>query len=276
MCDGGVATWNRSSGPRPRAAHPVAGGDRERAVGVAHRLRHPGGAGAEHEDRLVVGAVAPAVEPARGRTPSAARGGRVVEVESPLGAERAGEHLDARPRRRSPCAGSVSDRAWPTSAAFHAGLSSTAAAPSLLIACTTTMNSTRLVSITATRSPGPPRCSRGGGRRRCSSPSSSAQVQRSSPARIATRSPRRSAARLERAVHAGPLTSETCSPIRRAPSTHGVDSVAGLLGELDRDVLGVVLVAHAEPPLAAHVARPRRGAGWRGCRPSCSGCTSSS
>ena len=54
MCDGGVATWNRSSGPRPSASHPVGGGVAHRPVGVAHRLGEAGGAGAEDEDGLVV------------------------------------------------------------------------------------------------------------------------------------------------------------------------------------------------------------------------------
>ena len=60
-----------------------------------------------------------------------------------------------RPRRRRPPRApgrSVRGRGR-TSAAFQAGLSSTAAAPSLLMAWTATMNSTRLAVISATRSP---------------------------------------------------------------------------------------------------------------------------
>ena len=72
---------------------------------------------------------------------------------------------------------------------------STAAAPSLLVASTAMRNSTRLAVITATRSPVPtPRAARWRAKALLA-PSMSANDQRSSPLRTASRSPNREAAR---------------------------------------------------------------------------------
>ena len=104
-------------------------------------------------------------------------------------AARAARRAAPRRRRRRPRApAAVSSRAWSTSIAFHAGLSSTAAAPSLLMPLTAMTNSTRLVdhhrhAVAAADALG----ERGGGRRRWPSASSSAKVHGSSPAR--TRDP---------------------------------------------------------------------------------------
>ena len=54
MCDGGVATWNRSSGPSPRALTQWRVPCDDRAVRVAHGLRQPRRARAEDEDGVGV------------------------------------------------------------------------------------------------------------------------------------------------------------------------------------------------------------------------------
>ena len=91
--------------------------------------------------------------------------------------------------------GAVRASAWSTSRAFQAGLSSTAAAPSLLTAWTAATNSTRLEVISATRSPGvTPRSARWWATA-LAARSSAAYVQTSSPTRSATRSPPDPAAR---------------------------------------------------------------------------------
>src|SRR5262245_42176449 len=91
--------------------------------------------------------------------------------------------------------GSVSPSAWSTSATFHAGLSSTAAAPSLLTAWTTATNSTRFDVITATRSPARTPWAVRWRANELARPSTSRNDQRLSPARTASRSPKLSAAR---------------------------------------------------------------------------------
>ena len=130
MCEGGVATWNRSSGPSPSAAtqcsvpRPI-----ERWVWRT-ALGRPGGAGAEHEDGLVVGE-------------STGAGVVTGSVEGPSGIGRAlGIEVDDRVRAQRSMKmrgrGAIGHRrdvarsappAAPTSADFHAGLTSTDAAP---------------------------------------------------------------------------------------------------------------------------------------------------
>ena len=190
MCDGGVATWNRSSGPSPRASTPVGGGGPDRGVRVAHRLGQPGGPRAEHEDRLVVGADvqggrgAPAGGPGRGRGHRGRRGRSPPSV--PRAATSTAAPGSSATARRAP----VSSRACATSTAFHAGLSSTAAAPRRLMAFTATTNSTRLVSITATRSPRPTPSSARWRPKALANPSSASKDHRSSPASTASRAHR--------------------------------------------------------------------------------------
>ena len=153
MCEGGVATWKRSSGPRPSTVDPVVRGQAHGAVGVAHRLGQPGGPRAEDQDRLVV--------PPRVRLgPRAGLGRGPRPVRPRRRRDRSPGRRPSSPASRaaaSPSAtawtGPVRSRAWPTSTAFQAGLSSTAAAPSLLRPWTATMNSARLAIIRATRSP---------------------------------------------------------------------------------------------------------------------------
>ena len=194
MCDGGVATWKRSSGPSPEGRAPVGGGVAEGPVGVAHGLGQPGGARAEHEDHVVVlggaGAGGPGSAGGRGR----GGGRRVVEVGDGVAAQPVGEQRGRRAVGHGEAGRRVSPRAWSTSTAFQAGLNSTAAAPTLLTAWTAATNSTRLAVITATRSPGPaPRATRWRAML-LASPSRSPKDQRSSPALTASRSPKRSAA----------------------------------------------------------------------------------
>ena len=153
MCEGGVATWNRSSAPRPRAVHQCAVAwpiDRwvwRTALGrpVVPEL-NTSTASAVPAAGAVAGAHGARLE---------RRARRVVDV-GDVPVRHAPAQDSARPRRR-PRRGPARStaRAWPTSAAFHAGLTSTDAAPSLLTACTASTNSTRLAIMTATRSPAP-------------------------------------------------------------------------------------------------------------------------
>ena len=111
MCDGGVATWKRSSGPRPEGRAPVGGGVADRPVRVAHRLGQPGRARAEDQDTSSASAVGLRPDGRRvgsGRGPSAAPSvAGVVEVGD--GGRRPGARRAARPpgRRRRRGAGAV-------------------------------------------------------------------------------------------------------------------------------------------------------------------------
>ena len=161
-------------------------------VRVAHGLGHAGRARAEDQHGLVVG-VAPRRRRGRDRSTRRTRSSTVAVSSRSI--------TSATPRRRpssataSPsataCTGAVSASAWSTSTAFHAGLSSTAAAPSLADAVRPrATNSTRLVVMTATRSPAPmPRAVQVVGEARCCARRGPAKDQWSSPARIASRSP---------------------------------------------------------------------------------------
>ena len=139
-------------GPEPEDRAPVHRGVAHRPVGVPDRLGQPGRARAEHQDGLVV--VAHPV--GRRRAPATADEGvrrRVVEIRHAVGPEQPGQ------QRHGVAVGHGVDRSGQrrargaTSAAFHAGLRRTAAAPILLMALTATMNSARLDVIRATRSP---------------------------------------------------------------------------------------------------------------------------
>ena len=204
MCDGGVATWNRSSGAEPERLDTSAPW-RGRSSGAC--AARPSGSPVvpELNTSTASSVVARLDAPAAG---AAARQGGVecrlvVEIGDAVGAEPLGEHRRRRHRRRRRAPGAVSSTACPTSTAFHAGLSSTAAAPSLLMACTATTNSTRFASHHRHAVAGPtPRAARC-----CANallrPSSSRKDQRSSPARTASRSPNRVSGLLEPVVHQG-------------------------------------------------------------------------
>ena len=150
MCDGGVATWKRSSGPRPRAAH-------QWAVALViepwvWRTAFGSPVVPELKTRTAssVSSSAPdATGPAgRAATPATVAGSsRSVTPSGPNRSTSSEADAVSATAWRAP----VISRAWPTSAAFHAGLRSTAAAPILLIASTATRNSTRLAVITTTR-----------------------------------------------------------------------------------------------------------------------------
>ena len=193
MWVGGVATWKRSSGPRPSAptqwavAWPIERWEWRTALGspvvpeLNTRMASPvsGEAVATGRSRLW---------PAASR--AAAGSSRSVTAPTPsLSASSAAPDPSATPWR-----GSVSRRAWSTSTAFQAGLSSTAAAPSLLAPWTAATNSTRFEVMTATRSPGrTPRATRWRANA-LARPSRSANDQLRSPSLTASRSPKRSAA----------------------------------------------------------------------------------
>ena len=200
MCDGGVATWKRSSGPRPRAAHQWAVAwpiDRcvwRTALGspvVPELKTRITSSASERSDR----------RRRRGRWVGTGRGPSAA----PRAAASSRSVTAAAPRRSASSAaagpsatawqGVVRPRAWSTSTAFHAGLNSTAAAPILLMAWTTATNSTRFDVITATRSPGPTPCATRWRANALARSSRSPKDQRSSPIRTASRSPKRSAAR---------------------------------------------------------------------------------
>ena len=146
MCDGGVRICMRSADGQLQRVTPVPDGHGERSVGVTHRLRHAGGARAEHEQRVRF------------------RAGRLERTRSRgvIGSSRCSIGISSASTGWSPTAwvGLVSASACSTSPRFQAGLSSTAAAPSRQIARSATTNSGRFDDISATRSPArTPRCS---------------------------------------------------------------------------------------------------------------------
>ncbi len=193
MWEGGVATWNRSSGPRPRAAtqwavaHPIERWVWRTALGrpVVPELKT---STASSSSEVAGSATFP---PDPGDTPTGGVASRSVTRSEP-----------SRPPRRSTAApsatawtGAVSSRAWRTSTSFQAGLRSTAAAPIRLMPLMATTNSGRLDVIRATRSPGPTPWSDSRRPNTALASSSSRKVQRRSSASTASRSPHRSAAR---------------------------------------------------------------------------------
>ena len=162
MCDGGVATWKRSSWPSPSAVTQCAvprSMDRwvwRTALGrsVVPELKTKTASSVSlHGDRRGR-RVAGAVDHGGGARRRRGRGRRPRRAARPAG------RRPARRRRRS---GARSGRrAVPTSSAFQDELSMTGAAPTLLAAWTVTTNSGRFDVMTATRSPRPtprsPRC----------------------------------------------------------------------------------------------------------------------
>ena len=151
MWEGG---WPPGSGRRARGRGPRASG-RWRdpwSVRVPHGLGQTGRARAEHQ----MASASSLTSSDRRRPPRPEEGGpvmssRSVTRSSPM---RLGEKRTASPSATA-WTGAVSSSAWPTSVDLHAGLSRTAAAPSLLTAYTAMMNSARLVVISATRCPTP-------------------------------------------------------------------------------------------------------------------------
>ena len=195
MCDGGVATWNRSSGPRPSAAHQC---DVARPIDACVWRTALGNPVVPELKTRITSSAAPASAPGGRRRPWASAASRAVGSSRSVTASpprRSASSEAAAPSATAWRGPAVSSKAWSTSAAFHAGLRSTPAAPSLLMALTVTTNSGRFAIITATRSPRPtPRSTRCRAKA-LPSPSRSRNDQRSSPARMASRSPYRSAAR---------------------------------------------------------------------------------
>ena len=212
MCDGGVATWNRSSRAEPERRAPVRGGQPDRAVGVAHRLGQSGRARAEHEHRLVGRRAPPRRRPGacsarsttdaadgrrRGRSPGPRPGAR------PAGptAVAVGHGVD---RVRSARARGS------TSVAFHAGLSSTGGRAELADGVDGDdelgpVGRHHGHPVTRSDAPG----DRGGGPKALAGPSSSANDQRSLARQdgVAVAEAARRPARAPRA--SGPRSSET-------------------------------------------------------------------
>ena len=132
MCDGGVATWNRSSSVSPRTAIQCWVPAASDACVCTTAFGIP--VVPDENTRIASSSCELAAE-SDGFRPILRPVGRVSSVMSSLG--------------------SVSARAWSTSRSFQAGLINTDEAPSDEIALTAKTNSTRLVSWSATRSPGP-------------------------------------------------------------------------------------------------------------------------
>ena len=103
-------------GAEPERLAPVRGGVADRAVRVAHRLRQPGRARAEHEHRLV-GRRARRRPAARSRSSAraASSAGAVVEVGDAVGAQPLGEQRGAGTVGDGVRPGAVSSTAWSTS-----------------------------------------------------------------------------------------------------------------------------------------------------------------
>ncbi len=172
MCDGGVTICMRSADVKPQGVAPVPHGRGERAVGVPDRLGHARRARTEHEQRVGI----------RRRRFERAPPGRdgVVQRAASASARRAPDGRRRRATARSPPAHAR------LRSARHAGLSSTAAAPSRQMARSAITNSGRFDDISATRSPArTPRCSSVVAMPLASASSSAKVYSRSSKARAA-------------------------------------------------------------------------------------------
>ena len=131
MWEGGVATWKRSSGPRPRT---------ERQCSVAWPMescvwRTAFGSPVVPELKTRMASAVPPGASESGRSRLCAKGSFAVSSRSvtpPAPSDRA--RSAAASASATACTGPVSSSACPTSVDFHAGLRSTEAAPSLLTA----------------------------------------------------------------------------------------------------------------------------------------------